>query len=497
LSGIINSNSDGSTGEILTRDESICNPRKWAEDEFGNIDLGHRGRTKRLVKISASMAGDPSQAMSNSCGTNGAQSVGELFGNPDVTFDAIMNHHIKKTVERTSQYDWVMVVQDTTPLDFSSHEALEGIGYYSTGKKAKGFLLHTGMAFSPDGVPLGLLSCKLWTRRDEDYGRKKTRKQRPFEEKESFRWYDVVRNVESETPDDLSTLITGDRESDIYELYARPRRKNIHLLSRVARFDRIVVVDGEKKKLREAVESAKSAGTRVLRVKRKRNRPERDARLDIKFFRVTLPPSSTGDSDVNVEMYCVYALEKPQKDEGIKDPIEWCLLTTLPIESFDEAVDLLDKYGLRWSIETFHRNLKSICGVEKLQFRTLNSLLPAMATTLVMAWRVSYLSRMSRVHGDEKAEKVAEPHEIAALKAHHEARWDRVKPIDTVRDFVREVAVLGGFLARKCDGEPGPKHIMRGLSKLEPLALGWRVAFELGRQSVLESDEQLKSGQSL
>jgi len=476
-------------GEIILADMVSCNSVEWAQDEFGDIDLGHKGRTKRLVKISSSMGADPSQAMSNCCGANGAQSVSDLFLNSAVSFSAIMSHHAEKTVERIPDGERIIVVQDTTPLNFSSHKALEGIGYITTDSRVKGFLLHTGMAMDFNGIPYGILSWSLWARKDEDYGKKKTRSQRPFEEKESYRWYKTVEDVESATPDELPVLVEGDRESDIYELFARPRRDNIDLLVRVSHFNRYVIFNKKRMKLREAIKSVPVAGIKSVEIKAKPGRSARTAQLQVKFLKVILPPSITGESKVNVEVSCIYAFEE---NDEVKDPVRWGLLTTLPVENFDEASDLLDKYSLRWSIETFHRNLKSICKVEKLQFRSLESLLPAIAMTCIMGWRITHLAMFSRFRGDEKAENVADPFEIAALKAWNETKWGRIKPIDTVCDFVREVAVLGGFLARKCDGHPGAKHIYRGLMKLEPLALGYRAAFERCRREALESACQVE-----
>lgn len=198
--------------------------------EFGDVELGHKARKNRLIRISGSMASDPSQAMSNCCGQNGAQSVSDFFLNGNVKDDLIMQAHFRKTVARIAGMKRVIVAQDTTDLDFSSHKALDGAGYISENPDTKGFLLHTAMAVDSDKIPYGFLSFKIWSRDIKDFGRKKTRKSRRFEDKESYKWYETIKNVESVLPEDQAALIVGDRESDIYELFARPRRKNIDIL---------------------------------------------------------------------------------------------------------------------------------------------------------------------------------------------------------------------------------------------------------------------------
>jgi hypothetical protein len=156
-------------------------------------------------------------------------------------------------------------------------------------------------------------------------------------------------------------------------------------------------------------------------------------------------------------------------------PIRWLLLTTLPIESFEQAWQCVQWYNLRWLIERFHYTLKSGCRIEQLQLETAERLLNALATYSIVAWRLMWLVYRARLCPQDSCEVALQPVEWKLLRRKFEPK-NRSKKPPTIRQAVHQIAQLGGFLARVGDGEPGLKTLWRGLGVLHHLLEGAQLA---------------------
>jgi hypothetical protein len=265
-------------------------------------------------------------------------------------------------------------------------------------------------------------------------------------------------------------VVIGDRESDIYDLFAAPRRANVHLLVRMCQ-NRSVETDDEQTCMLEAIKNADVRGNYDLRVESQ----NRTARLEVKSCRVWLRPPK-GRKLINGNMPCVWVVEimEVEPAENV-EPLHWILLTTLDAGNLELSRYVAECYSGRWSIEEFHKTLKSGCQVERLQFETLDRLRPAIAMLCVVAQQVMFLTKYARSHGDEPASRVCTEEERDTAEKWVLTFRYATYSIMTVRDYVRAIGFIGGFHGRKCDGEPGVKSIWQGIRDLNRLVAGRRM----------------------
>ncbi|WP_416666359.1 IS4 family transposase [Egbenema bharatensis] len=175
-----------------------------------------------------------------------------------------------------------------------------------------------------------------------------------------------------------------------------------------------------------------------------------------------------------VTLNAVFVEEAVPPSDGGK-PIRWLLLTSLPIESFEQVSQCVEWYSYRWLIERFHYTLKSGCGIEELQLESALRKRKALATYSIVAWRLMWLTYQARLTPDASCQVVLQPAEWRLLRRKFVPKSRSNKP-PTLRQAMVWIAQLGGFLARKGDGEPGVKTLWRGLTKLHNLMEGAQLA---------------------
>jgi hypothetical protein len=335
------------------------------------------------------------------------------------------------------------------------------------------------LAFNEAGTPLGLLDVQNWVRDPEDFGKKHQRYRLPFEAKESVRWLrslEAVAAVQARCPN-TRLVGVGDREADIYELFvwvqAQPGRPAL-----LVRAERDRLLSQDQGHLWEQVAAAPLAGRLELKVPRRGKEPARQALLEVRFLAVEMKPPKRKASLPSVRMWSVLAREV-NPPAGI-DPVEWMLLSSLPVESFESALEKLRWYARRWGIEVFHRVLKSGCKIENRQLASADRLEACLGIDMVVAWRIFHLTKLGRETPDVPCTVFFEEHEWKALLAYVTQKPQPPAIAPTLREAIRLTASLGGFLGRKSDGEPGTQTLWLGLQRLDDLAAMYQVMANAG-----------------
>ena len=386
--------------------------------------------------------------------------------------ESILASHRDAVVERAKGNDTVLARMDTTELNLTSHRATKGLGFINQTKQ-QGMKVHTCFAVSGAGIPLGVLHQQSWSRKQRS-GKSKKRRKLPIQEKESYRWLETSNAVEQALGNRLPIVHIGDREADIFELFAQPREDNAELLIRAEHNRK---VDHELDYLKPTVQQAPVLGQVSIAIERDRKRAERTAQLEVRAMNLTLMVPCNHPQPHNLQPIALNAIwveeVTPPKDGG--PAIRWLLLTTLPIESFEQVWQCVRWYSYRWLIERFHFTLKSGCGIEQLQLKTSTRLLKALATYSVIAWRVMGLLYQSRLTPDAACDCLLQAAEWQLLRRKFVPKSRSKKP-PTLQQAVVWIAQLGGFLARKGDGNPGLKTLWRGLRRLQDLMEGLQLA---------------------
>jgi len=454
----------------------------WIEREFGGCKLGDPRRTRRLVSIVRDFYARPQASVPMACNGDVAKvkAVYRFMNSKKVTPSKLLDEHCRETIVRMATEPVVLAVQDTTTLNYTAHGATKGIGPIGVrASPAVGLILHDTIAVTPTGLTLGVLDAQVWVRDCEE-----KHPNRPIEEKESVKWlrsYEAAAKAQAELKDTL-VVSTGDRESDIYELFAlvTARANGPALLVR-ANGDRYV--DEEQKRLWAHMESQQLAGHRELMVPPRPARASKPARvarmaqLEVRFATVVLQPPDGKKKLGKLRVFAVYAREENPLDP--EDPIEWMLLTTVEVKTFEQACEKLDWYAERWQIEVYHRTLKSGCRIEERQHHTARTLENCLAIDMVIAARILHLTWIGRTCPDLPCTIYFADNQWKALYCFLNKTTVPAKEEPAIREVIGWIGKLGGHLGRKCDGPPGTKALWIGLPRMDDIAEFFKVFAKL------------------
>lgn len=392
----------------------------WASAEFSGANLGDARLVRRLVALARRLAWSPQGSFPQSLKSAELKAAYRFFDNTRIDTDGVLAPHIEQTLDRMRQVPVVLAVQDTTEFNLSHLLATTGLGYGS-GRHERGFLMHSLLAVTPEGLPLGVLGMKTWARPVEAFGKKHQRKARPITEKESIKWIEGIEHLGALKARCAETRLVGvgDRESDLYELFATERPDGADWLIRAA--------------------------------------PNRCVRHPQEYLWETVQATAPlGNTD------------------GV-EPLEWMLLSSVPTTTLEEVLERLAWYARRWTIESWHRVLKSGCQIEARQFGTLERFVRATALFAVIAWRILYATLLARIDTDLSCEVLLQPVEWQALYCHTHRTTQLPKHTPSLQQTVLWTAMLGGYLNRKHDRPPGPTVMWRGFLVLHEVTKMYRL----------------------
>jgi len=448
----------------------------WAINEFGGALLGDQRRTACLVRMGSVLGRRPHRSLPEAIGDPAQlKAAYRFFENEAIEPAAIVASHVEATLERVAEVSVVLAVQDSTQVDWTGHPATRGLGQIGNGK-GRGIILHSTLALTPERVPLGLLSQTDWVR-PLDAPRAPERRRLPVAEKESRKWLESLEAVIAAQAHCPQThfISIGDREADMYELFALERPVGVDLLVRACHDRCLVDADGKRQHLRAALAATPVRATVEVTVPRQAERPARTARLSVRWCPITLQPAKRPGLTYPdpIALGAVWAVEETPPP-GVP-PLDWRLLTTLPLATTQAALTCLDYYAARWTIEVYHKVLKSGCALEQRQLEDLDHLQRCRAVFGVIAWYVLFATMLARTQPDLPCTLLLEEAEWQALycHVHHTLVLPATPP--TLAHAVRWIAQLGGFLGRKSDGQPGVTVLWRGFPHLFDLAAMYRL----------------------
>ena len=474
----------------------------WADHEFGGARLGDARLSARLVQSAQHMAESPMRAITGAA--HGARALVKghyrLIDQPAdsaVTVDNILAPHRERTLRRMQAHDTVLCIQDGTRLNFTRRGQTQGlgaIGSNQTGAVARGLELHTTLAVNPDGVALGVLRAAFDAPAPPNPAAEgePTPKPKPREERKSFRWIEGLRDCAqaAEQLSETRVVCAMDREADFLDLFIarRAHAPQVDLLVR-AKVDRVLgkekTPDGQtvSRHLFDQVRNAPARGDAKVEVQRlsarakaskqarKDRRAARVAEVTLRYQQVALPCPGAAP----VELWVVHVREEQPPPEA--EPLEWFLLTTLPVTSPADAMRILQWYALRWRIEEYFRVLKSGCKVEELQHHTAERLERAMAIKMVIGWRIQLMVQLGREVPDLPGDLLFSDGELRVLATF--ARSRKLPPPARLGDAVGLVARLGGWLGRTRD-PPGAQLMWHGYTQLVAMTFGFELRDEFG-----------------
>ena len=436
----------------------------WAKQQFGTCDLGDKRRVKRMVQLAAEIASKPDASTPvQTEDWAGCKAAYRLFAREEVTFDAVIAPHGAAT--RAAARGTCLILNDTTEINYGYDRQIEGIGRVGS-KQACGFYLHSALLVDEDGEIVGMAAQDLYKRPLKKVQRVSSadRKKLP---RETDVWGRVIDRV-GPPPEGARFIHICDRGADNFEIYCHLLQQRADWVIRAAQLKRQVRdAQGGEVTLDQALRANPCLGTYELQVSANQDQPARTATIAVRRARITMPCPKTGASkDVRacgiqqIEMWAVEAREinPPRGVEALR----WVLLTSEPVNTFKDAWRVIEWYEQRPLIEEYHKCLKTGCSVEERQYQYADRLAGVIGMLSVVSVRLLHLKTISKKEPERRATGVVPAEWLATLPL----LLKRPRPLLTVRDFMRALAGLGGFLGRKGDGEPGWQTIWRGMSTL-------------------------------
>ena len=436
----------------------------WAATEFETIDLGDERRNKRAIRLVERLSAQPTASVPQACG-DWADTIAayRFFNNEAVDWRAILGAHTDCAMTRMAAHEVVLCIQDTTELDFNGQEA-SGLGPLSY-EAQRGMFAHPTYAVSTSREPLGVLDAWMWARKARNTQGKRD------DVSESLRWLEGYERLAEMAPQLAQTRLVyvADREADIMALMVTARDSGTPVDWLVRAKHNRTLKGGDK--LWARVTSAEALGELRFTMAQRQGHKAREVIQQVWAQTVVLPDGAKG----RVAASCIVAREM-EPPEGEK-PIEWRLLTNVHVSTLEDAARMIDWYRARWEIEMFFHVLKNGCRIEALQLGSIEKIERALVLYMVVARRIARLMRLGRTCPDLNAQLMFEPDEWKAAYILNQQKVPSEPP--TLNEVVRLVARLGGFLARKGDGEPGVKTIWLGMQRILDFAAGIRFYREL------------------
>ena len=487
----------------------------WVKDELATADLRDKRLNDLFQELLTWWSERPRASIPAACGGYAEMAAAYRFcDNDKVTLPGLLAPHRAATLQRIAVQDCVVLSQDTTEVDLTRPDMLvEGVGPL-TDESRVGAFLHAMHGLTRDGLPLGTVYAETWTRpfshvseterRTPQYreAKKKTQKEKPIWEKESYCWIEFLRAAHevARAAPNTHVICAADSGADVFEMFeagqlptkgpradwivracqdralqkpakdAPPEEHNHYAATRS-----LTTRVAAESVLYKAVIHVRGRKPKIKNDKRARRQPResRVAEVEIRATRVTLrpPPRPEGElPPITLNVVLVRETNPPAGDE----PVEWLLLTSLPIDTAEQVREVIACYSLRWMIEIFFRTLKSGCRIEERRFETLPRLLNSLAIYLIVAWRTLYVCHLGRSCSDLSCEAIFEPAEWKAVY-----RVVRRKPPPQepppLQEMVALVAQLGGYVNKRNGKPPGPQTVWLGLARTHDFALCWQL----------------------
>ena len=468
--------------EIITHNSTAS---AWIANEVGGCNFGDVRLAKRLGKLLGMMSEGIGESVPYACQDwANTKAAYRFFSNDDVSEDQIMAGHFQATRGRLSQAKQkILMLHDTCEFSFQRDKdsKIGLLGRPACGKRkdgrikfitVRGILMHSSLAITLDGLPLGLAAIKFWTRKQFkgcNALKKKINPTRvPIAEKESIRWLENLRQSTALARNSRDCVHIGDRESDIFELFSLAAELGTNFLVRTC-VDRLAEDAGTT--VAAEMKKAPVKGRHRIQARNKLGESY-EAELDIKFERMqVLPPEGKWKHYSDLTLTVIHAVERGTP-RG-REKIVWKLITNLPVKTLKEAIEKLNWYAMRWKIEVFHKILKSGCKAEESKLRSSERLVNLIAIFCIIGWRIFWLTVLHRAEPNLSPAIALDTTEVYLLDELVKTKPEKSQRKAAISDYIIKIARLGGYLNRASDPPPGNMVMWRGMSKLNDIHLGF------------------------
>lgn len=448
----------------------------WAESVFGECRLPDLRLQRRLILTATQFALDPGASVNAACKGDPAVQEGayRLLENDRVSASSIAEGGFVSTVSVCDSIDEdLLLVMDTTTLSFSHsvRDELGPVGYSST-NGPRGWQVHSGLMLSgSNGFTLGLIDQEWWQRDPESHGKSQRRRQRSYQDKESFKWESCLSRSAERLGAQMSRVVTVcDREADLYEFLAYNELHGYRYVVRAC-YDR--ALSDEDTKLFDHVRSQDALGQTEVTVQQRGGRVARVATVTLRSSRVTLRPPRGKRKAYSPLTLWVLHIEEESPPDGVK-PLIWRLLTTEPVATIEDALKVQGYYTFRWRVEEYHKAWKSGCGLHETRMQYSDNLQRLVQILAFVGVRLLQLKEWKET--EARCEQLLKPEEWKLLWLSTMKNEPLPEKPPSMKWAYYTIAKMGGWIDTKRNGRVGWKAMWKGYDILQERLAGWELA---------------------
>lgn len=450
---------------------------KWAAATFGAADLGDPRRTDRLIGVASALASNPSASLPQALETWG-ETLGayRFLNNPAISYEDILTPHWVQTSQAATQCPRTLLLADTTELDFSTHKALQGLAPIGNSTENIGFSVHTVLAMNPQTQELlGCITQEPFLRKLVPKG--ETKAQQRKRERESQVWERSVQQI-GRVPQNQQWVYVGDSGSDIFTFWQQCQERGYDFVLRVAQ-DRVIEIPPDEapeevteNHLKTLARALPAVAAHFLSIPAHHHHPKREAFLQMSFQKVLVQPPLHGVCLHKTALVAwVVRVWETHPPDG-QEPLEWILLSTLPILFPADAWEVVKWYGWRWILEDFHKALKTGCRMEDHCLQTVEAQCKLLAILTPIALRLLQIRQAAQQDTEIPVTDVVCKEVVQVVTLLQK----RPREIVTAKHLWHAIARLGGYLDRTGDGPPGWQSLWRGWMRVMYVLEGVHLA---------------------
>jgi hypothetical protein len=430
--------------------------------DFPNLELGDKRRNERFVTILNNVINQPGSSIPKQNESwYDTKATYEFFKNEEVSVELLQKAISTYGESLIGEVDQILIAHDFCEVSYDGLKS-EGLGYVSGGQN-QGVALYNSIAISDTGIPISLIYQQSFLRPWEELGKAKERKNRPFEEKQSYYWYQGINAVNEILGEQIKKIHIADREADIYDLFFYKYVANTELLLRAVQNRNIEGLT----KLWDTVKEQPAQGKLKLNIPDATGKKKTEIEVELRYCKVEiLRPWNSKNKYESVEMTAIELTQVSPKQEWQDQMLQWKLLTTIEVNTPEQGMECVKLYCYRWLIERFHYVLKSGTKIEELQLHQATSLQKAIHVYSIAAMKIMQLVYQSRQTPNVSCEVVLtkEQWSVLYILIHKTANLPQTPP--TLGEAVKWIGRLGGHLGRKSDGPPGLKTVWLGYQRI-------------------------------
>ena len=442
----------------------------WIQNQFKGVSLPDLRLTKRLEQIACRMMAKPGLSIpkQNKRWKN-IKAAYRFYDSDKVQFSKLIAPHTEKTKKNASKMNQLLAVQDTCFISYTHHPSVKGLTNIGGEKEGKGIILHSTLAVDPNqkhSNVIGLLDQYIH-HRTKKVDKNETYQKIQSRWRESKIWEEASQRIDIKNSK-AQIIEVMDREGDVFDII-----KNCLSLKHdfVIRAKNNRLLEKSDEKLFTFAQNLKTSGTIKLKMRTRPNQIRREAILDVAYSAITIRGPKNRKKEV-ISCNVVYVAEKKKPKD--QKHLEWILLTSVNVNSFEDACQIIEWYKCRWIIEEYHKAIKSGCKIEEKQLKNGQRLENFLGIAGIIALRIMKLRDFARSIPEISAKKVIDPIKVDILMKYNDIKKEDI----TIHEYYREVAIIGGFIGRKSDGEPGWQTLWRGETELTLLVMGAKMALE-------------------